>query len=414
MAFARSDDRTVTRRPMNIETDIGVIGAGIIGAACASELARRGQRVTLVDGGAPAGGTSGACDGYVSVSTKIPGLTMQIARASRAIYPEWAARLRMDAAFRPVRGLLIVEDEADWPKVEEHVRRLGEAGVAARLLGRAEMLREEPCLSPDLAGAVVCEGEAHVAAYRMNLALAADAAERGAACLWNAPVVAAEVRGGAIRSLSTPAGTVRASQYVIATGVWSKDVGALLGLNWPVIPRRGELIVTARGKLLTTQMLVSARYLTAKADADIAAASDDPLVRLGYGFVMEPTVAGQHVLGSTRVFAGFDRRASTDTAAMMIREATRRVPGVAGLEILRCFAGLRPYVPDGKPLIGRSRQLTNLIVATGHEGDGVTLAPITATIVADLVSGRTPAFDLTPLDPDRFSHGQPPERTSPT
>ncbi|KAB2870112.1 MAG: FAD-binding oxidoreductase [Bauldia sp.] len=396
---------------MNIETDIAIIGAGIVGAACACELARGGWRVVLVDRAAPAEGTSGACDGYVSVSTKIPGLSMQLALASREIYPEWAARLGIDAAFHPIGGLLIVEDEANWPKVEEHVRRLGEAGVSARLLDRTDMLKEEPALSPHLAGAVLCDGEAHVAAYRMNLALVADAMEHGAECLWNAPLVEADVAGGEIRSVRTPVGSIRAGQYVIATGVWSEAVGKLLGVTLPVAPRRGDLIVTGRSKLLTPRMLVSARYLTAKAEPEIAEKSDDPLIRLGYGFVMEPTVTGQHIIGSTRIFAGFDRRADTATAAMMMREAARRVPGVAGLEVLRCFAGLRPYVPDKKPLIGRSDAVTNMIVATGHEGDGVTLAPITARIVAALARGDDAPFDLTPLHPDRFNHRPSPHRS---
>jgi glycine/D-amino acid oxidase-like deaminating enzyme len=87
----------------------------------------------------------------------------------------------------------------------------------------------------------------------------------------------------------------------------------------------------------------------------------------------------------------------------ILAEGARRLPALASLEILRAFAGLRPFVPDKRPLIGRSALRTNLFVAAGHEGDGITLAPITARIVADLVRGRTPAVPLDGLDPDRFT-----------
>ncbi|MCM0022133.1 MAG: FAD-binding oxidoreductase, partial [Tagaea sp.] len=149
--------------------------------------------------------------------------------------------------------------------------------------------------------------------------------------------------------------------------------------------------------------LVSARYLTAKLDPDLAAKSDDPLIRMGYGFTLEATPHGQHLIGNTRRFAGYDRSVSEDGYRAILAEGAKRVPALAGATILRAFAGLRPFVPDKKPLLGASRKVANLIVAAGHEGDGITLAPVTAKSVAALCLGHAPPVELAEFDPDRFA-----------
>jgi glycine/D-amino acid oxidase-like deaminating enzyme len=199
------------------------------------------------------------------------------------------------------------------------------------------------------------------------------------------------------------ASSFRAERFVFCAGIWSRDLGALVGLDLPVIPRRGELLVTARGQKLASRFLVSARYLTAKLDPDLAAKSDDPLIRMGYGFTLEATPHGQHLIGNTRTFVGYDRDVSAEGYRAILAEGAKRVPALAGATILRAFAGLRPFVPDKKPLLGASTKIANLIVAAGHEGDGITLAPVTAKSVAALCLGREPPVALAEFSPDRFA-----------
>jgi sarcosine oxidase subunit beta len=385
------------------ETEVAVLGAGIIGAASAHALARAGRRVLLLDAAGPAAGASGASDGFVSVSTKAPGLMMELALASRSLYPQTVAALRLQTDWRPVEGLLLIEDDRDVAAMTAHAAALAGLGVDIEAIDAGRLGSLEPALSPGLAGAVLTRGEGLVSGYLMTLALVEAAAEAGAATLWGAVPLAADVAGSRLAALDTSRGRVAAETWVLAAGVGSRALGALIGLPIPVEPRRGALVVTTRGRLLSERMLVSARYLTAKTDPKAAARSEDPLVRLGHGFVMEPTATRQHVIGSTRTFSGTDRSVDTATIATILAEAARRVPAVGELQVLRAFAGLRPFVPDGRPLIGRSRLRPNVVVATGHEGDGITLAPVTARIVEHLVAGRDDGFDLGPLDPDRFA-----------
>jgi len=392
-----------------IETDIAIFGAGIMGAATAYALAKDGHRVLLVDRALPNAGSSGACDGYVSVSTKTPGPTLAMARASQLLYPALAQELgaaRID--YRRCGGLMLVETPDEHDKMAAHAALLQEAGVAARLIDRAQMRRIEPNLSPDLHGAIDAPDEAQVTPYLATLALVAAAREIGARTLWHARPLAFDIAGDIVRSATLEDGdgdrvALAAEQFVLCAGIGSRDLGALVGLDLPVVPRRGELLVTARGRPLASRFLVSARYLTAKLDPEAAKNSADPLVRMGYGFTLEATPHGQHIVGNTRVFAGFERGVSADGYKTILAEGAKRVPALAKATVLRAFAGLRPFVPDKRPLIGRSTIRANVLVAAGHEGDGITLAPLTADIVAALARGRASPFPLDGLAPDRFS-----------
>lgn len=392
-----------------VETEIAIFGAGIMGAACAYEIAKSGRRVLLVDRAQPNAGSSGACDGYVSVSTKTPGPALTLARESQILYAALADELghaRIDYARRG--GLMLVETADDLPKMEAHAALLSETGVDARLVDRRALLALEPYLSPDLHGAVHCPGEAQVTPYLVTLALIEAARQRGARTIWNAAPAAFDIAGTRIAKAGMVgaqgyAFEIVAEQYVFCAGVWSREIGALAGLELPVVPRRGELLVTTRGRQIASHFLVSARYLTAKLDPEATKTSDDPLLRMGYGFTLETTPHGQHVIGNTRTFVGHDRSVSREGYVTILAQGAKRVPALAALRILRSFAGLRPFVADKRPLIGRSRRRENAIVATGHEGDGITLAPLTAKIVSSLASGRTPPVSLDGLDPDRFA-----------
>jgi glycine/D-amino acid oxidase-like deaminating enzyme len=237
----------------------------------------------------------------------------------------------------------------------------------------------------------------------MTLALVAGAVERGARTLWRTRPSGFEVAGGRITAMIIPGGRVIAEQYAFCAGVWSQELGRQVGIELPVIPRRGELVVTERGVAPARHYLMSAKYLVAKADPEAAARSSDPRARIGHGFCLEVNAQGQCIIGSTRAFVGYDRSVTPEGVAIILAEAIKRVPALAHTKVLRVFAGLRPYVDDKKPIIGRSGRIANLLVAAGHEGDGICLSQVTGAIIADLATGRTPSIDIRPLTPDRFS-----------
>ena len=161
-----------------IAVDVAILGAGIIGAAAAAEIASRGRRVAVLDASLPTAGTSGACDGYLSVSTKVPGLAMEMAVESQRLWATLGPSLG-DVGYSRGGGLMIVEDAADLPKVAEHAALLRSVGVRAELRDRAGRVALEPNFGPRVVGAIWCPDEAHVTPYRAVLALLAKAKAAG-------------------------------------------------------------------------------------------------------------------------------------------------------------------------------------------------------------------------------------------
>jgi sarcosine oxidase subunit beta len=125
-------------------------------------------------------------------------------------------------------------------------------------------------------------------------------------------------------------------------------------------------------------------------------------VRLGVGLSLTQTVKGDVLIGASREFAGYDLDNTRETIREIMKNAVRLVPGLGNMQVIRVMAGLRPYTPDGLPLVGYVKRLPGLFLAAGHEGDGIALSAITGRIVAELVTAGHAYTDVSPLDPERF------------
>jgi glycine/D-amino acid oxidase-like deaminating enzyme len=187
-----------------------------------------------------------------------------------------------------------------------------------------------------------------------------------------------------------------ASAVVVAAGPWSAPLAASAGLALPLEPRKGQLtrlrLPRADAGFLQRKV-VDGSYLLSVTSADAARQVST---------VVETTWDGDVVVGSTRERRGFDPGVDHALAADVQARAARLVPEVAGLERAATWVGFRPWLPDHLPAIGPSRIAEGLWVATGHEGAGVALGPITGRLVAQAIAGETPDINLTPFDPDRF------------
>jgi glycine/D-amino acid oxidase-like deaminating enzyme len=190
----------------------------------------------------------------------------------------------------------------------------------------------------------------------------------------------------------TADGTLRADAVVLAAGPWSAELARGACLELPLEPRKGQL-VRLRGPLTVRHKVVDGAYLAAVAAPDAG---------LQVSTVIETTWAGDVLVGSSRERRGFDTTVDPAVTAAMRERAAQVMPGAAGLEATGAWAGLRPWLPDGLPALGPSRAVPGLWVATGHEGAGVGLGPISGELLASALCGETPALDLAPFDPDRF------------
>jgi glycine/D-amino acid oxidase-like deaminating enzyme len=374
-------------------SDVVVVGAGIVGAAVARELAVRGVDVALVDRGAVSSGTTGLGEGNVLCSDKEAGPELELTRAGLALYDELDARLGEEARIRRKGALIVHPDAGTWAAEPARLARVGIP--EARLLDAGEVRELEPELTGPLHGASVFPGDLQVDARRIAKALAREAVQAGAALREGCEVAAVETAGGRVAAVRTAAGErLAAGAVVIAAGPWSAALAEAAGLRLPLEPRKGQLVrLTAPAPRLIRHKVVDGSYL-----ASVTSAA----ARLELSTVVETTWEGDVLVGSSRERRGFDTSVDPAVGAAMVERAARLFPRLARLPVAAEWAGLRPWLPDHLPAIGASRAVEGLWVATGHEGAGVALGPVTGRLVAQLYCGAPPVVDPAPFDPDRF------------
>jgi glycine/D-amino acid oxidase-like deaminating enzyme len=373
--------------------DVVVVGAGIIGAACAEALSAAGIRVTVLDRGAPAGGTTAAGEGNVLVSDKEPGPELTLAQASLARWPTLLASLRAELGpslaeveWDPKGGLVIATENADALIAFAAQQRA--AGVQANVVTAAEALALEPQLSRDIAGGVHYPQDAQLQPVLAATTLLAAVRRRGGEV--RAGVTALGVRSGGVL---TSAGFLPCAAVVNACGPWAGAFSAAAGAPINVLPRRGLILVTAY-TLYTTIMhkVYDAHYVGAVGSSD---------AELQTSAVVESTRAGTVLIGSSRERVGFDETISIPVLRELARKAIRLFPMLAEVPVMRAYGGFRPYAPDHLPVIGQDPRVPGLWHATGHEGAGIGLAPATGQLLADLYLGRPPIVDPEPFRVDR-------------
>lgn len=361
---------------MTQTADVVVIGGGIIGCACAYYLARDGHRVVLVEREEIASGAASASGGWVIIQNKEAADHVRFALASRRLYDD----LVEDAGvqFRATGGLILASGERDRQILRQQAEVARTGGATVEELDGSRLRELEPALSPGLPGALYCTDEGVVDPPEVCRNLARRASQLGAEIRVASTVTGIEVERGRVARIVTSSGLVSTRTVVCAAGAWSSQIGTMVGLEIPVTPRRGHLIVTEVAGLVSRPML-EAGYLTIPDDSH----ADDHGVR----FVIQPRADGRCLIGSSREFAGFDQDVNADLVGRMHAHAARFVPAVAQSRVAHATVGFRPYTPSDQPLVGRAGP-DGFIIASGHEGQGITLAPVTGHIVADLIAGR--------------------------
>jgi D-amino-acid dehydrogenase len=407
---------------MSSSPDVLIVGGGAIGAASAYELARRGARVTVLERSADASGCSYGnagliCPSHADALANLgavrdglswiarrdspfrlrlrPGLLPWLARFGAAALPRRSARatevlrslarasLERHAALArgglPTgfahRGTLSVFESA------QGLERARDGTPAGRLLDAAEARALEPALAPGIAGALHYPGDAHCDPGALVRALLDAAGEHGAEVRTGVELLRLRRSNGRIAALDTTAGAVAAGTVVLAAGTWSRALAREAGVYVPLEPAKGYHVEVATGALAGGMPI----YME---EARVIATPLDGRLRLA----------------GTLELAGLDMGVDPVRVDSLTRAAGRTLALPPGARTVHVWRGLRPCTPDGLPVIGRAPGVDNLVLATGHAMLGITLAPVTGELVADLVTGAPPRHALGPLRPDRFRH----------
>jgi glycine/D-amino acid oxidase-like deaminating enzyme len=362
-----------------------VVGAGIVGSACALELAQAGMRVALVDPSGPGLGATAAGMGHIVVMDDSPAQLL-LTEYSRDLWDLLSAELPAACEFRRTGTLWIAADEAEMEEVERKRALYAERGLAASVFS-AEMLRvAEPALRKDLQGALEVPGDSVVYAPAVARVLAERACALGAAIVKEQ---VAAMGGGRVRLAS--GGELRSQRIINAAGEWA---GALTpGL--PIKRRKGHLAITDRYPGLVRHQLVELGYLKSA-----HATTEDSVA-----FNVQPRSTGQLLIGSSRQFEAEESGVQQGILSRMLERAVWYVPGLGELSVLRLWTGFRAATPDKLPLIGAWPGDDTVYLATGHEGLGITTSLGTAKLLANWLNGQEPALPMDAYAPGRSMAG---------
>ncbi len=377
-----------------------VIGGGLIGTSTAYYLAKYGVEVTLVEAKDIASGTSGACDRAIMLQSKNPGPTLELAIKSANIYEKLEDELEVDLEYRKSGGMIIIETLEEMQAMEHMVERQQKAGIDVKLISGEEARKWQPGLSNDIIGSTWWEGDAEVNPLNVSFAFANAARKLGAEIRLNSPVKRLITDNNRVIGVEVSGERIYADAVVVAMGVWTPMMLKPLGVEVPIIPRQGQILVSEKLPPFLQVGILSASYISNKLKKNHEDDKKDPF---GVGLAIGQTHSGTLLIGGSRQFIGYDKTETNPEITRKIGEAAiRAFPCLKKVRMIRSFTGLRPYTPDGKPILSPVPGIDSLYIAAGHEGDGVALSPISGKIMAQVVCGEKPEMDIRSFSLSRF------------
>lgn len=390
---------------MTETADLVVVGGGIVGCAVVHHLTQllpRTTRIVLLDRGPIAGATSGSSMGHLMV-TPDDAQAHALTAASVRLWRELQAR-RGGFHYAATGALYLADNDADRALLPVLRDQFVACGDHADLLDAHQLRAHEPGLAADLEAALFYRGDAVVLPM---LACGVMLREAQAACpgLTVRPgcaVTGCRRDGDRIAEVLTDQGPIATRIVVNTTGVWAADLAERFGEpRLPIFPRAGNLAITGHHSTPVHTQLLEVSYLRFAHGASTVDPSrtDDPG---GHAVNVQPQSHGSCLIGSTRQFRGMDRTLNRELLHRSLQRARRYVPGLAAAPIVRTWVGLRPYAIDKQPLIGPWPPVRGLWIAAGHEGLGITLAPITGRLLAQQIAGVPCDIDPAPYLPARF------------
>jgi D-hydroxyproline dehydrogenase subunit beta len=368
---------------MSVSFDVIVIGAGIVGAACACECASAGMRVAVIERGTIGGDATAAGMGHIVVMDDSPA-QFALTRYSQLLWHELRQQLPREVEYENSGTLWIARDEEELEAARLKHQFYAAQGIAAEMLDQQALLAAEPQLSPSLVGGLVVSEDVVVYPPAAAYYLARKAQELGAVLFLEKNVARAK-RGNVFLDDGT---TVHAERIVLATG--AEAARLLPGVA--VRKRKGHLLITDRYPGFVRHQLVELGYLK----------SAHSIAHDSVAFNLQPRQTGQLLLGSSRQYDAEDTAVDRSIVRKMIDRAAQYVPAIATQSVLRLWTGFRAATPDKLPLIGPVSQDPTLFLATGHEGLGITTSLGTARLLTDHFLGRPSAIAREPYLPSRL------------
>jgi D-amino-acid dehydrogenase len=418
---------------MNYKTETLVIGGGAIGICCAYYLHGLGKNVTVVEKDDICSGSSYGNAGLIvpsySIPLAAPGVILQglkwmlnpespfyikprfnweflswlwkfrsacnennvrtalpilsgLSSASMDLFDDLAALEGLHFGFEKNGILEIFNTDKGLEKGVEDARRLQEYGVEHKILENGEFRQYTRGMRTTAVGGIFFSGDAHLVPDQFVRQLARNIENKGIQLLTSVEVLGFKTSGRRVTTVETTRGDISVEEVILAGGAWSAEMARELKIEVLMEPAKGYSVTYKRPPGFPSVPL-------AMAEAKVVLTPMSDMVRFA----------------GTLELAGFDMSINKRRVHAILKAVSAYFPDIDtdALELIEIWRGLRPCSPDGLPYIGRPRYYDNLIISTGHGMTGISLAPITGKIVAQLASGQTPAVDISALRIERFN-----------
>jgi glycine oxidase len=359
--------------------DVLIIGGGVIGLSIAYEAAGRGLSVILFERGQLGKEASWAGAGIIPPGgdVRTGNAVHRLQSAANRIWPLLSDELRtqtgIDNGFVRCGGIAVAQGARSL-ELRSQIDEWQRTGIECEVLDAAALSRCEPKVTPG-ADSLVCRvpGTAQVRNPRHLRALISACVQRGVDLRSGEPVTGIRRSRGAVAAVETTTGTFSAGQYVVAGGAWSGQLLSQCGFETEIVPVRGQIVLLSTPRLPFRHLIeCGPRYLVPRSD-------------------------GRILIGSTEEWVGFNKETTSAGVQGLLEFAQGLVPVLAEARFEQAWSGLRPHARRGKPFVGRLPDLDNALVATGHFRGGLSLSPITAKLVGQLLTGEQPELSLEEL-----------------
>jgi glycine/D-amino acid oxidase-like deaminating enzyme len=355
-----------------LEYEVIIIGSGVVGSSIAYHLSeKKDNGILVIDKSFPLSGTSGSTQAWVWVHDKTPNWYGELSMYSAELYPYLEKKIG-DVEYHRTGGISPFFLKEDHEKAKRLASKQAEVGIHVKVLTREEVLAMEPALSPKIEGATFSSLDGNVNPFRLvELYVRASKKNNVQFSFYN-PVTSLEKKKETF-IVTTEKGVFKAKKLIIAGGVWSKQLAAMLEVDIP--------IKQVRGQILITEPLA-------------------PLLKYTIGG-MRQTINGEVLMGYSMEHVGYDRRSTLNVLQETAKMAIDLVPSLEKANIVRGFSGVRVIPVDGLPILGEVPSVDGLYAAVTHSG--ITLSPIIGTLMTELIMEGDTSLPIERYRLDRFS-----------
>lgn len=382
--------------------DVVVIGAGVIGTSCAYHLVKKGLTVALVEKNDIARGTSSHCDAAALIVDKQPGVDAALGYASIQRFKELRDELSYDFEFTNRGSMYVCESEQEMEIATKFAKDLSKDGYRVYTLSPSELVEREPFIAKDLAGGIYSDECCGLNPFKLCFAFVEAVKGKGLDVYPRTSVMDIKLNDKKeVEAVETTSGTLLTRKVVNCCGVWAPEIGKMVGVEIPIIPRKGVILISGASFQFCNQKVQEFGYMLSKFAIEC---KRDPLVeKYGVAFTIEPSEGNNVLVGSSRNFAGYGIDAEIDIIQTIAKRAVRFYPILKELNCIRSYAGVRPFMEEHLPLITEVEEVPGYYIAAGHEGDGISMAPSTGRLISEMLTGEKPYMDVSPFNFSRYN-----------